>query len=270
LCGIGNWLVDEILYQSAIHPAQRCNTLTSCQLSTLHIQIQTVINKSVEVNADHKLFPSHWLFKYRWGKGRISEHTSFILPDGTKAVVTHMTVGGRTSAIVESVQKLLGDSDMAADGHEDEENEYGGEKNRMDGDRDFDEDEKLKAKKSTASRKSKVQTNNSEKGKAKKRVHGSAIKTKKTSVRTKRRKRVSDSDSESALSDLTDLNDVDGAEEKEVLEEIEKRILKITPSKRSRKSRTKMEVEEEEEPMAEIDKVELSPPKKRGRDVAFS
>lgn len=101
--------VDEILFQAAIHPAQRSNTLTSAQLAELHKQITTVINTAVAVNADHKKFPTNWLFKYRWGKGRRNEPATFTLPDGTLATVIHQTVGGRTSAIVESVQKLLGE-----------------------------------------------------------------------------------------------------------------------------------------------------------------
>lgn len=101
--------VDEILFQAAIHPAQRSNTLTPEQLEEVHKQIRAVINTAVEVNADHKKFPAHWLFKYRWGKGRRNEPATFTLPDGTLATVIHQTVGGRTSAIVESVQKLLGE-----------------------------------------------------------------------------------------------------------------------------------------------------------------
>lgn len=101
--------VDEILFQAAIHPAERSNLLTTSQLAEVHKQIKIVINKAVEVNADHSKFPSHWLFKYRWGKGRRNEPATFTLPDGTLATVIHQTVGGRTSAIVESVQKILGE-----------------------------------------------------------------------------------------------------------------------------------------------------------------
>lgn len=101
--------VDEILFQAAIHPAQKGSTLSVSQLLELHKQITTVVNTAVAVNADHAQFPKNWLFKYRWGKGRRNEPATFTLPDGTLATVIHQTVGGRTSAIVESVQKLLGE-----------------------------------------------------------------------------------------------------------------------------------------------------------------
>lgn len=152
LCGLGNWLVscltftqgwtywllltivghgkkvDEILFQATIHPAQRASTLSTAQMEALYKQITEVVNTAVAVNADHKLFPKHWLFKYRWGKGRRNEPATFTLPDGSLATVIHQTVGGRTTAIVETVQKLLGevasdDEGLAASEEADEEEE---------------------------------------------------------------------------------------------------------------------------------------------------
>lgn len=58
----------------------------------------------MEVLADSEKFPENWLFKHRWGKGK-KNHSS-VLPNGDK--ITFLTVGGRTSAIVPSVQKKSG------------------------------------------------------------------------------------------------------------------------------------------------------------------
>jgi hypothetical protein len=127
-----------------MHPAQRSNTLTSTQLSTLHTQITTVVNTAVAVNADHALFPNHWLFKYRWGKGRRNEPATFTLPDGTLATVIHQTVGGRTSAIVESVQKLIGQ--VEEEGGSDVEVEVDGNISGLDEEADVKPKPKLKAK----------------------------------------------------------------------------------------------------------------------------
>ncbi|KAK4058818.1 hypothetical protein OIO90_000264 [Microbotryomycetes sp. JL221] len=104
-CGIGNWMVDEILYHSRLHPAHPSSALTADELSTLHHNIHYVTTTAVTANAEASAFPSHWLFKKRWGKGRRADHT-FILPDGTATKIIFETVGGRTSAIVEGVQKL--------------------------------------------------------------------------------------------------------------------------------------------------------------------
>lgn len=144
-CGLGNWLVDEILFQSTIHPSQRSNTLNETQLSELHKQIVEIINTAVKHNADHKLFPKSWLFNYRWGKGRREHPRTFQLPDGSTATVTHLTVGGRTSAIVESVQKLLGEP--ASDDEESEiKLEAGEEGEALDHDDDDDGPERKKGR----------------------------------------------------------------------------------------------------------------------------
>lgn len=71
----------------------------------------------MEVLADPEKFPEHWLFKHRWGKGKKNQPS--VLPNGEKIIF--LTVGGRTSAVVPSVQKKTGAvskdvSDEDADG----------------------------------------------------------------------------------------------------------------------------------------------------------
>jgi formamidopyrimidine-DNA glycosylase len=59
-------IADEILYNARIHPEQRCNTLSSEQLTALHHQTRSVCEIAVAVNADSSKFPEHWLFTHRW------------------------------------------------------------------------------------------------------------------------------------------------------------------------------------------------------------
>ncbi|KAH6917120.1 AtMMH-1 [Coprinopsis sp. MPI-PUGE-AT-0042] len=100
--------VDEVLYHARIHPEQRCNTLTSDQLQSLHTNIVYVCATAVEVNADHTRFPSNWLFNHRWGKGKKKKDTanSMLLPDGERATIDWIKVGGRTSAYVVELQSI--------------------------------------------------------------------------------------------------------------------------------------------------------------------
>lgn len=63
-----------------------------------------VCKYSVEHLADSSTFPEEWLFKHRWGKGKKDSTTS--LPNGKRFVF--LTVGGRTSCVVPSVQKKTG------------------------------------------------------------------------------------------------------------------------------------------------------------------
>lgn len=100
ISGVGNWVADEVLYQAKIHPEQYCNTFGEEQIKQLHDSLIGVCSFAVGCLADSKQFPETWLMKYRWDKGKKDAN---ILPNGEKIV--HLKVGGRTSAIVPSVQK---------------------------------------------------------------------------------------------------------------------------------------------------------------------
>lgn len=96
--GIGNWIADEVLYQSGIDPHRRCNTLQDPELKQLRREISRVIQRAVGVDADSKRFPKGWLFHVRWGK--VEGATS---ADGYP--IQFDTVGGRTTAWVPQRQR---------------------------------------------------------------------------------------------------------------------------------------------------------------------
>ncbi|KIW91108.1 formamidopyrimidine-DNA glycosylase [Cladophialophora bantiana CBS 173.52] len=104
ISGIGNWVGDEIMYNAKIHPEQYANTLNDEQIEQLHKSIHYICSTSVELLADSEKFPDDWLFRHRWGKGK--KGASNTLPNGEK--IAFLTVGGRTSAVVPSVQKKTG------------------------------------------------------------------------------------------------------------------------------------------------------------------
>lgn len=104
ISGVGNWVGDEVLYNAKIHPEQYSNTLTDEQIARLHKSLTYVCGLACEVLADSEQFPEEWLFKHRWNKGKKGDDAN-VLPNGEKIV--HLTVGGRTSAIVPSVQKKV-------------------------------------------------------------------------------------------------------------------------------------------------------------------
>jgi formamidopyrimidine-DNA glycosylase len=99
--GIGNWVADEVLYQSRIHPEQPANSLTTDQAHRLHQSIHHVCTTASDAGADSSSFPEDWLFHCRWSKRSSSKS----LLHGHQ--VDHITVGGRTSAYVPAVQKLI-------------------------------------------------------------------------------------------------------------------------------------------------------------------
>ncbi|KAI1380288.1 Formamidopyrimidine-DNA glycosylase N-terminal domain-containing protein [Hypoxylon crocopeplum] len=102
--GIGNWVGDEIMYQAKLHPEQYCDDFDDADISTLYKAIRYVCDIAVEKLGDSDQFPEDWLFKHRWGKGKKDSPTT--LPNGDKII--HITVGGRTSCVVPSVQKKRG------------------------------------------------------------------------------------------------------------------------------------------------------------------
>lgn len=95
---------DEILYHAKLHPEQYSDTFSSKQLKQLHTSILHVCQTAVDLLADASKFPEDWLFSHRWGKGKKNGATA--LPSGEKIIF--LTVGGRTSCVVPSVQKKTG------------------------------------------------------------------------------------------------------------------------------------------------------------------
>lgn len=105
------------MYNARMHPEQYSNTLSSTQVSQLHKSIHYVCGLAVGTLSDSSKFPEDWLFKHRWTKGKKDAPTT--LPNGSKFVF--LTVGGRTSAVVPSVQKKTGPvkKDVGLDGEVD-------------------------------------------------------------------------------------------------------------------------------------------------------
>ncbi len=97
LAGIGNWMADEILFQSGIDPHRRCCDLTPIEIKRIHSKIRSVTTLSVDAGADDSRYPASWIFHHRWGKkaGKIS----------TGEKIKHSVVGGRTTAWVPAKQK---------------------------------------------------------------------------------------------------------------------------------------------------------------------
>lgn len=91
------------MYQARLHPEQYSNTFSNAQVKRLHDAMMTVCDTAVANLAESDRFPKDWLMKHRWGKGKKDGGK---LPTGEKIIF--LKVGGRTSAVVPSVQKKTG------------------------------------------------------------------------------------------------------------------------------------------------------------------
>ncbi|XP_066380152.1 formamidopyrimidine-DNA glycosylase-like [Miscanthus floridulus] len=97
--GIGNWMADEVLYQARIHPGQTASKISKDKCEIFHQCIKEVIEESLKVGAGSNQFPEKWIFHSREKK------------PGKK--IDFITIGGRTSAYAQELQKLDG-TDAAA------------------------------------------------------------------------------------------------------------------------------------------------------------
>lgn len=151
ISGIGNWVGDEVMYNAKMHPEQYANTLSDEQIKQLHTSIHYICSTAVDLLGDSDKFPEDWLFKHRWGKGK--KGTSNTMPSGEK--ILFLTVGGRTSAVVPSVQKKTGpvakEMSEAEGGSEDEKPKKAkGKKRKVEMEEEEDDEEEVKPKKTTA------------------------------------------------------------------------------------------------------------------------
>lgn len=94
--GVGNWIADEVLYQSGIDPRRRACDLSPPEIQNLQISLVNIVHTAVKVDADKTRFPKSWLFHERWGKKADASI------DGQP--IEHMTVAGRTTAWVPTRQ----------------------------------------------------------------------------------------------------------------------------------------------------------------------
>jgi len=63
--GLGNWIVDEVLFQAKIHPERRANTLTDQEFEALRGAIQLVLTTAIRHEATYRHFPASFLIHAR-------------------------------------------------------------------------------------------------------------------------------------------------------------------------------------------------------------
>lgn len=95
--GVGNWIADEILFQSNLSPHRAVNSLSVKEIACLRKKTLSIIKLAVKLNADYTRYPDDWLFHDRWSKG-----TEAYTSRGYE--IRHDTIGGRTAAWVPALQ----------------------------------------------------------------------------------------------------------------------------------------------------------------------
>ncbi|UOQ71314.1 DNA-formamidopyrimidine glycosylase [Hymenobacter cellulosilyticus] len=99
--GLGNWIVDEVLFQARIHPERRGNTLTTKEFTALHSAIQLVLSTAIGHEATYRHFPASFLIHAReWDDSATpgTEQHRFC-PRHPKTEIEKSYVGGRATYI---------------------------------------------------------------------------------------------------------------------------------------------------------------------------
>lgn len=95
--GVGNWIADEILYQTKIYPTTRTHDLSEKQLTSIFKSMQDVMNTAIKVDAVREDLPESYITRY----GRKS---SIACPDcGT--TIERVEIGGRGTFACSQCQK---------------------------------------------------------------------------------------------------------------------------------------------------------------------
>jgi len=96
--GVGNWIADEVLYQTKINPRRPGTTLSDAEAKAVRVAIRKIIRTAVDADCVHDRFPKGWLFHHRWGRNAEARTTR-------SEKIVHQTIGGRTTAWVPEVQR---------------------------------------------------------------------------------------------------------------------------------------------------------------------
>ncbi|QJD78320.1 Fpg/Nei family DNA glycosylase [Spirosoma rhododendri] len=107
VAGVGNWIVDEVLFQAFIHPEQRAHTLTDEQMGQLHHSIRYVLETAIRNEATYRNFPPNFLIHVReWDDSPYDDVEAHKFCPRCQTRIERITVGGRTTFFCPKEQTL--------------------------------------------------------------------------------------------------------------------------------------------------------------------
>ncbi len=65
MAGIGNWIADEILYQSQLHPESNIENLSDEEIRLIYDKMQHILEVAVREDANYELFPDYFFIHIR-------------------------------------------------------------------------------------------------------------------------------------------------------------------------------------------------------------
>lgn len=108
VAGLGNWIVDEVLFQAYIHPEQRANTLTDAQMSQLLDAVRLVLETAIRYEATYRDFPIDFLIHVReWDDSPYDDVEAHKFCPRCQTRIERSVVGGRTTFFCPKEQVIL-------------------------------------------------------------------------------------------------------------------------------------------------------------------
>jgi formamidopyrimidine-DNA glycosylase len=107
LAGIGNWLVDEILFQAKLHPEMIAAGITKEELTRLVKATRQVLEISIEKEAIYRELPQTFIIHSReWDESPFAEKDAHKNCPRCAEAIVKTTVGGRATYLCPKCQKL--------------------------------------------------------------------------------------------------------------------------------------------------------------------
>lgn len=98
VAGLGNWIVDEVLFQAQLHPERRASDLAPDETARIHGAIQLVLTTAIHHEADYARFPKRFLIHARaWAASPYDDPHAHTRCPACGGELTIKPVGGRTT-----------------------------------------------------------------------------------------------------------------------------------------------------------------------------
>jgi formamidopyrimidine-DNA glycosylase len=96
--GLGNWIVDEVLFQASLHPERQAGSLSPEEIGRLHAATQLVLRTAIEQEATYRQFPASFLIHAReWDTAPDPHSDAHKFCPRDKEPISKKYVGGRAT-----------------------------------------------------------------------------------------------------------------------------------------------------------------------------
>ena len=104
--GLGNWIVDEVLFQARLHPERVAGSLSAAEVQRLHAAIGLVLRTAIDAEASYRLFPTSFLIHAReWDAYPVAGSDAYKYCPADQHAIVKKYVGGRATYYCPLCQK---------------------------------------------------------------------------------------------------------------------------------------------------------------------